>query len=532
MLTAVTLRCILDVTAINISPSGVPMTRKPALLATVCLAALTINLDTTIVNVALPSLARELDAGTRDLLWVVDAYNLAFASLVLAMGSLSDRFGRRPALVIGLASFATSSGLAALVDSVGALIALRAVMGASAALIFPTTLSIIANAFTDRRQRATALGIWGAAVGMGVALGPITGGFLLEHFTWHSVFWALVPVGVVAIAMTLAFVPESRDPSVPPLDLPGLMTSVAALGTLTWTIIEAPEHGWSSPVTVGGFVAAAVLTALFILIERAAEHPMLDVTLFLDRRFSAACASVTIAFFALFGFIFLITQFFQFLRDYSALGTGVRILPVAVSIAVASVAGGQLAPRIGTKVVVGTGLGLLGSSFLWISALEVDVDYTTTIVPQMVLMGLGLGLITTPATESIMQVLPPARAGVGSAVNDATRELGGTLGVAVVGSLFSSLYGARLVELLDGRLDPTTLEAARGSVGFTDALATQVPGGAEAMEVAFMDGLSRGSLVIGLMCLVGSAFAWAVLPGNRYDPLAERDLVTSETVHG
>ncbi|MBL0749781.1 MFS transporter [Nocardioides baculatus] len=500
------------------------MNRKAALLATVCLSALTINLDTTIVNVALPSLARELDAGTRDLLWVVDGYNLAFAALVLAMGSLSDRFGRRPALVLGLASFAVASGVAALVDSVEALIALRFVMGMSAALIFPTTLSVIANAFTERRERATALGIWGAAVGMGVALGPITGGFLLEHFTWHAVFWALVPVGVVAIAMTLAFVPESRDPGVPPLDLRGLAVSVGALGSLTWTIIEAPEHGWSSATTLTGFAVAVLLLLVFVAVERAAEHPMLDVTLFLDRRFSAACAAVTIAFFALFGFIFLITQFFQFLRDYSALGTGLRILPVAISIAIASVVGAQLAPRIGTKAVVGTGLALLGTAFLWISTMDVDVDYATVIVPQMVMMGLGLGLISTPATESIMQVLPPARAGVGSAVNDATRELGGTLGVAVVGSLFSSLYGAKLVELLDGRLDPATLEAARGSVGFTDALAAQVPGVGSAMEVAFMDGLSRGSLVIGLMCLVGSVFAWAVLPGNRYDPLAEGEL--------
>lgn len=502
------------------------MNRKAALLATVCLAALTINLDTTIVNVALPSLSRELDADTRDLLWVVDGYNLAFAALVLAMGSLSDRFGRRPALVLGLASFAISSGVAALVDSVEALIALRVVMGMSAALIFPTTLSVIANAFTERRERATALGIWGAAVGMGVALGPITGGFLLEHFSWHSVFWALVPVGVIAIAMTLAFVPESKDPGVPPLDLLGLALSIGALGSLTWTIIEAPEHGWASATTLGGFAVAALLTLVFVAVERAAEHPMLDVTLFLDRRFSAACAAVTIAFFALFGFIFLITQFFQFLRDYSALGTGVRILPVAISIAVASVAGAQLAPRIGTKTVVGSGLALLGSAFLWISTMDVDVSYATVIVPQMVMMGLGLGLVSTPATESIMQVLPPARAGVGSAVNDATRELGGTLGVAVVGSLFSSLYGAKLVELLDGRLDPATLEAARGSVGFTDALAAQVPGVTSAMEVAFMDGLSRGSLVIGLMCLAGSAFAWAVLPGTRYDPLAEGELAS------
>ncbi len=415
--------------------------------------------------------------------------------------------------------------MAALVTSSGALIGLRFVMGVSAALIFPTTLSIISNTFTERRERAAALGIWGAAVGMGVALGPITGGLLLEHFSWPSVFWALIPVAVLTLVMTLLFVPESRDPGVPPLDLPGLAVSIAALGTLTWTIIEAPEHGWTSATTLVGFGVAAVLVAAFVRIERAVEHPMLDVTLFLDRRFSAASGAVTIAFFALFGFIFLITQFFQFVRDYSALGTGLRILPVAISIAVASVAGGLLAPRLGTKRVVATGLALLGSSFLWISFLDVDVDYATTIVPQMVLMGLGLGLVTTPATESILQVLPPSRAGVGSAVNDATRELGGTLGVAVIGSLFSSLYGSRLVELLDGRVDPTTLAEAGDSVGFSDALAARVPEVTAAMNEAFLDGLSAGCTVIGLLCLGGALAALVALPGNRYDPLAEGALV-------
>jgi EmrB/QacA subfamily drug resistance transporter len=492
---------------------------KPLVLVTVCLAALTINIDTTIVNIALPSLARELDADTGDLLWIVDGYNLAFAALVLAMGSLSDKFGRRPALLVGLGGFAISTGVAALVDTSEALIALRFVMGFFAALIFPTTLSIISNTFTERRERAAALGAWGAAVGMGVALGPVTGGALLERFSWHSVFWALVPVAVLAIVMTVLFVPESRDPSVPRLDLPGLVVSVAALGSLTYTIIEGPTHGWTSVATLTGFAVAAALIAVFVVIERAAEHPMLDVTLFLDRRFSAACGAVTVAFFSLFGFIFLITQFFQFVRDYSALGTGARILPVATSIAVASIAGGLIAPRLGSKAVVAAGLAMLGSTFLWISDIEVTTPYATVIVPQMILMGLGLGLVSTAATESILQVLPPARAGVGSAVNDATRELGGTLGVAVVGSLFASLYGDSLASLLDGRLDPGRLTAAQESVGFADGLGTSVPGVTEAMNTAFLDGTAAGCLLIGSLCLLGSLAALVALPGNRYEPL-------------
>ncbi|KRB76350.1 transporter [Nocardioides sp. Root190] len=500
------------------------MPRKSLVLLTVCLAAVTINLSTTITNIALPTLAEELDAGTRDLLWIVDGYNLAFAALVLAMGSLSDRFGRRPALIVGLSGFALSSAAAGLADTSDHLVAIRVAMGVFAAVIFPTTLSIIANAFTERRERASALGLWGASVGVGVALGPVVGGFLLEHYSWHSVFLALVPISVVTIAMAVAYVPESRDPSVPRVDKPGFVISVAALGTLTWTIIEAPEHGWSSTATITGFALAAVLVAVFVLVERAVENPMIDVTLFLDRRFSAACAAVTIAFFALFGFIFLITQFFQFVRDYTPLETGVRFLPVALSIAVASIVGSQLAPRLGTKAVVTPGLVMLGAAFLWVANIGADVSYAQVIVPQMILLGGGLGLVSTPATESIMQVLPPARAGVGSAVNDATRELGGTLGVAVVGSLFSSQYADELIRLLDGRVDAPTADAAAESVGFADALTAQVPGLAASVDAAFLDGLSLGCTVVGVLCLVGALGALVALPGNRYDPLAGGEL--------
>lgn len=504
------------------------MSRKSLVLLTVCLATLTINLSTMIVNIALPSLARELDAGTRDLLWIVDGYNLAFAALVLAMGSLSDRFGRRPALILGLVGFGLTNTAAALVDDSGALIAIRFAMGVFAAIIFPTTLSIIANTFTERRERASALGLWGASVGVGVALGPVTGGFLLTYHSWHSVFWALVPITLVTIAMAVAFVPESRDRSVPRIDRYGFVVSVAALGTLTYTIIEGPEHGWSSLATLGGFGAAAALVLAFILVERAVENPMIDVTLFLDRRFSAACAAVTIAFFALFGFVFLITQFFQFVRDYTPAETGVRFLPVALAIAMASIVGGQLAPRLGTKLVVAPGLLLLGAAFLWISQVTADVSYPTVVVPQMLMLGLGIGLVSTPATESILQVLPPARAGVGSAVNDATRELGGTLGVAVVGSLFASQYADSLVSSLRGRVGSGLLDQAGESVGFADALANQVPGLSEIVDASFIDGLNLACIVVGILCVVGAAIGFWSLPGDRYDPLDESALTDGE----
>jgi EmrB/QacA subfamily drug resistance transporter len=490
---------------------------RGAVLATVCLAAFAINLDTTIVNVALPDLGRQLAASTRDLQWIVDGYNLAFAALVLTAGSLGDRFGRRPALLVGLVGFAAASGAGALVGSAGALVAVRFVMGAFAALIFPTTLSIITNAFPDRGERAKAIGVWGAFTGLGVAVGPVTGGLLLAHFAWPSVFVALVPVALLAAALAAALVPESRDPGAARLDLPGLLFSSAAIGTLVYTIIEAPGWGWSAPTTLAGFGLTAGLVTVFVAIERRRTHPMLDVTLFRTPAFSAASGAVTVAFFALFGFIFLITQYFQFIRGYGTLSTGVRILPVAVSIAVGSVVGAALASRIGTRVIVVTGLVLFGSAFAWIASSPTFVAYDV-VVGQMVVMGLGLGLTTAPATESILSVLPPAKAGVGSAVNDATREAGGTLGVAVIGSVFSSLYTSRLDGTTFAALPRDVSAAARDSVAAAVTTAAHASPALQARLVAdlnasFMSGLHVACLVAAGVCWLGALGALA-LPGR------------------
>ena len=491
------------------------MKRKAGILAAVYVAVLAINLDVTIVNVALPSIARELGAGTRGLQWVVDGYNLAFTALVLAFGSLSDRYGRRPALMLGLVGFAAASVVGALVSSTGALIAARFGMGAFAAMIFPATLSIISNAFPDRRQRAAALGGWGAVVGVGVASGPVTGGLLLEHFYWGSIFLALAPLALVAAGLAWWLVPESRDPGVPALDVRGLAISVLMLGALVYTVIEAPERGWSSAATVGGFVAAAVLAGAFVLAERRAEHPMLDVRLFADRRFSGASGAVTANFFALAGFIFLITQYFQVVRGFGPLSTGSRILPVALAIAVASVLGGVLAPRIGTRVVVVTGLAFFGTAMAWIAlSVETDTPYWSVIVPQMVLMGLGMGLVSTPATESIMLVLPPARAGVGSAVNDATRELGSTLGVAVVGSVFSSVFGSRLV---DSAFAATGQAHRAGeSVPVAFGIAGHDPRLLAAVRDSFLSGLTVGCLVVAGVCFAAAVVGLFALPGRHF----------------
>jgi EmrB/QacA subfamily drug resistance transporter len=507
-------------------------------LAVLCVAVFAINVDVSIVNVALPTLVRELGASTSRLQWVVDAYQLAFCALVLAAGSLSDRFGRKGALMTGLVVFGVGAAAGSLGTSTGQLIAARALMGVGAAIVFPNTLSILSNVFTDRLERAKAIGVWGATVGMGVAFGPIVGGWLLEHFWWGSVFLAMAPVAAVGTVLVARWVPTSRDPAAPRLDRAGLTLSTVTIGLLVYTIIEAPVRGWSASATLAGFAVAAVSLVVFILWERRVAEPMLDVGLFTNLRFSAASGAVTVAFFTLYGFIFLITMYFQFLHGYSPLSTGVRLLPVAFSMGAASTIGPRLAVRIGNHTVVGAGLTLMAVGFMWISRSSAHTAYLE-IVGQMLVTASGIGLATAPATEAIMGVVPKEKAGVGSAVNDATRELGGTLGVAVIGSIFASLYVHALQTSRAATVIPADLLArSKESIGAAllgaRHLATSNPHAAsiltEAAHHAFFDGFKVGCVVAAGVAFAGAVFVALVLPAQPTESLEQTDLVQAGQV--
>jgi len=499
------------------------MRSKPAILVALLLAAFLVNLDTTLVNVALPAMVRELHATTTQLQWVVDAYNLVFAALLLTFGSLSDRFGRKGMLLAGLAVVGAASLAGGFTASPAQLIAARAVMGLGAAMTFPATLSLISNVFTGRRERARAIGLWGAIAGVAIATGPIAGGWLLEHYGWEAIFIAMAPVAAAAVALAALAVPASREPGAAPVDVPGLALSSAAMALLVFTVIEAPGSGWAGARSLAGFAGSAVLLAAFTGWERHAAHPMLDVRLFRNMRFSAASGAVTVSFFTLFGFIFLITQYFQFVRGYGPLSTGVRLLPVALAVGAGSVAGTQLAVRAGTKLVVTAGLVAMAAFYGWVTVtISATLSYGI-IAAQMVTYGLGLGLTSAPATESIMGAVPRAKAGVGSAVNDSTRLVGGTLGVAVIGSVYASVYASRLSAAMPAGVPASAAAAAHQSVGAAYAAAGQVAAlGHPALGLAlhhastsaFLRGLTVGALVAGGAAAAGAFLAAWFLPAQ------------------
>jgi EmrB/QacA subfamily drug resistance transporter len=499
--------------------------RRWAILAVLSLSVFVTVLDGTIVNVTLPSLAVELGASTRQLQWIVDAYLLVFTSLLLAAGGLGDRFGRKRALILGLTVFGVTSSFAGSASSAGELIFGRALMGIGAALIFPATLAILTNVFTDPSERAKAIGVWSGVTGLAVAAGPITGGWLLEHFWWGSVFYINVPVVIVAVLATIVLIPDSSEEHPPALDVVGIVLSIASITALVLTIIEAPEWGWLSGRTLVGFIVAASLIRTFIGWELRTSHPMLPVRIFRNLRFSAASVAITSAFFALFGFIFLVTQYFQLVRGYTPLESGIRTLPVAFSIALASVMAPRVVERLGTTRVVMTGLALMAVTFTWISANSATTSYLA-IVGQMILLGGGLGLTTAPATESIMGSLSADKAGIGSAVNDTTRELGGTLGVAVVGSVFSSVYAGALADgPVFAQLSAETRAVTEESVGAAQVVAGDLGATAPAylaeVSDAFMSGFGVASLVVALVAGAGAVFAAKFLPARAVDLDAE-----------
>jgi EmrB/QacA subfamily drug resistance transporter len=498
------------------------MNSKPLILASLLLATFVISVETMLVNVALPTLVRQLHATDSQLQWMVDAYNLVFAASVLAAGSLSDRFGRKGMLLAGLVVFGAASLAGGLTDDPGQLIAARAVMGIGAAMVFPSTLSMLVNAFTERGERARAIGLWGATSGAAIALGPIVGGWLLEISDWRSIFFVMAPIAAIAGIMTARYVPASRDPDAPSIDRAGFVLSTATIGLVVFTLIEAPGHGWGSARTLGGFVVAALLATAFVAWERRTEHPLVDVNLFRNPRFAAASAAIGISFFALSGFIFLVTQMFQLLKGYGPLSTGVRILPVALCVGISSILGTKLAVRVGTKLVVAAGLFAMGAFYVWMSTASATTSYST-LAASMVVVGTGMGLTSAPATEALMGVVPRAKAGVGSAVNEATRLLGATLGVAVIGSVYASLYASRLTSALHGGVPASVDHAAHGSVGAAFATAEQLdragqPALASAIHdgasTAFFHGFAAANYVAAGVAAAGALLALAFLPAH------------------
>jgi EmrB/QacA subfamily drug resistance transporter len=506
--------------AVTLSPRSRPDSRRWWILAVLCLSVLLVVVDNTIVNVALPTMSRQLSASTQDLQWIVDAYTLVFAGLLLVGGNLGDRFGRRRVLQAGLVLFAVTSVGAALARSTGELIAGRAAMGIAAALIYPATLAILTSTFTVARERATAVGIWSGVSGLAVAIGPVSGGLLLRHFAWSSVFYINVPIVIIALVAGLRLLPESRDPNAGRFDPLGAALSIAGIGLLVWTVIEAPRHGWTSAATIGGFAGSLVILAGFAGWQLRRPDPMLDVRLFRNPRFTAASVAIALAFFGLFGFIFLITQYFQVVRGYDTLRAGMATLPFAIVTGAASPIAIALMKRLGTKVIVTAGLGLMSAGFVVAAGSAVDSAYWGRIITAMILMAAGLALTTSPATEAIMGALPRAKAGAGSAVNDTTRELGGTLGVAIVGSVMSSAYGSHILTALARIGVPAAVRSAaqQSVVAGLDVAAHLPPGlrdvAAAAARQAFMDGLRSGSLVAAGATAAAALGTLAFLPAR------------------
>ncbi len=502
--------------------------RRWWILGVLCFCLLVVSIDNTILNVALPTLVEELHASASQLQWIVDAYTLVFASLLLTAGTMGDKFGRRGALMVGLVIFGGGSAISAFVGSASALIVMRGVMGLGGAFIMPSTLSILTNVFPSE-ERGRAIGIWAGVSGLGVALGPLTGGFLLEHFWWGSVFLVNVPVVIVAVIATWFIVPRTKDPTSPRLDLVGTVLSAVGLFAALYGVIEGPSKGWGSSTILGAFAIGAVLLTSFVLWELHNPHPMLDVRFFKNPRFSAASLAVTFVFFAMFGSLFFLSQYMQFVLGYDALQTGLRLIPVAAVLMIAAPTSSILTRRFGTKLVVAAGLAVVGAGLLVLGQASDDSGYPL-VLAALVLLGLGMGSAMAPATDSIMGSLPPERAGVGSAVNDTTREIGGALGVAILGSIAASQYTSAMSGSASLKGLPTeAVDAASNSIGGAVTVAGRLAGTPlqaaaapllAAANDAFVSAMTHAVTIGAVAAGIGALIALAFLPAR---PRAEAD---------
>jgi EmrB/QacA subfamily drug resistance transporter len=500
--------------------------RRWAILGVLSLSLVIIGLDNTVLNVALPTLQRTFSATAAELQWMVDAYVLVFAGLLLTMGALGDRFGRARALQIGLIVFAVSSVAATFSTEAVHLIVARIAMGIGGALIMPSTLSIIANVF-PREERTKAITIWAGVSGLGVGLGPLVGGVLIENFSWGSVFLINVPIALIALALGVILVPESRDPSGARLDLPGAVLSIAAVTALVYAIIEAPGTGWTDPLILGSFGVAAALGVAFAVRETHTEAPMLDLALFRNPRFTAGAGAIALTFFALFGMIFGLTQYLQFVLGKSALEAGALMVTLAVGIPVGARISLKAGQHAGTNRVIGGALVGLTLVLLSITRWTPTTD-AWVVSATLFVLAICLANVMAPATSAVMGAVPEAKAGVGSAMNDLLRQMGGALGVAIIGSVMNTAYRDRMADALAG-LPATAAQAAGDSVGAAVAVAARVGGPAgdtlaSVARAAFVDALGLAAVVAAAIAIGTAVLIGRTMPAHaadHVDPAAE-----------
>ena len=507
--------------------------RRWWILAVLCTSLLIVMLGNTALNVALPTLARDLGASASAQQWLVDAYSLVFAGLLFTMSSLGERFGRKGIMQLGLALFGASSLYAGvLANSAGQLIAARVVMGAAGAMIMPATLSILTNVF-PREERAKAVAIWSGVAGGGGAIGMLLSGFMLDHFAWGSVFLVAVPFAALSIAAAALLVPTSRDPEQGGIDVPGALLSTAGLVTLVYGLIEAPTHGWGSITTFGLVATGLALLGAFTWWERRAVQPMLDIRLFSKPAFGVSAVALTLVFFTLMGLFFSIAQLFQLVMGYGTFSSALHMAPIALFMMVSAPLSPGLVDRFGKRRTVAAGLAVVAAGTIVMATLPSAPSYGAVLM-GMGVMAFGMGIAMSPTTDLLMSAVPASKAGMGSATNDTTRELGGALGVAVLGSVMASRYTSQIASHL-GALPASARGNASSSLGGASVAARDLGGAAgeqflEAARQAWMSGL-RLAMVVGAIIIAGCAlFAFVALPDRADDDPAVEPAIDADVL--
>jgi len=488
--------------------------RRWWVLAVMSVGTLLVFLDDTVVNTALPRISVDLDASTSALQWVIDAYVLVLAGLLLLCGSIGDRYGRKRMMTVGLVVFGLAAAGAALADSTGMLIAMRALQGLGAALVLPATLSIIVSVF-PRHERAKAIAVWTAVGGLGIALGPVAGGALIETSDWSAAFWLFIPL-VVAALVGMTVVPESRDSRRIGLDLPGAILGTAGLTTLVYGIIRGGEVGWGKGAVVGSFAAAAVLLVAFGVVEARASAPMLPLRFLRERDLTGAVLLIGVVLFAMFVTFFFLTQYFQIVQGRSALGAGLLLVAPAIGMIVGSGVAGKLIHTAGPRILT---LAMVLVVVVPLVVLTAIIDTTTDawlIFLILGFFGLGAGLGMPAMTDTVMAAVPERDAGIGSALNDVSRQLGGALGVAIVGSVVNDAYRSNLADHA-GDLDPEVVHAASEGVGVASRVAATLPpeGAAQltrAANEAYVDAITRGFTLSAAVLVAALVVAVTMIP--------------------